>query len=139
MKIGLHACPLDPEVLHQAVKSKEIDPALIYFDPLVMPLATDCSQAVITCDCIREIKRRFPTTHTIVGLSNVSHGLPDRQTINQGFLTSALMCGLDAAIVDPTHKGIQKAVLVGRALAGRDRHCLRYTRATRRAQKEKNQ
>ena len=45
------------------------------------------------------------------------------------------MCGLDAAIVDPTRKEIQRALLVGKALAGRDRHCLRYTRATRRAQK----
>jgi 5-methyltetrahydrofolate--homocysteine methyltransferase len=124
--------------IHQEVKKRDIDPALIYFDPLVMPLAADCSQAVVTCDCIREIKRRFPGANTIVGLSNVSHGLPHRKAINQGFLVSALMCGLDAAIVDPTHQEIRKAVLVGRALAGRDRHCLRYTRAKRREQRGKS-
>lgn len=123
------------EKIYTEIKQRDIDPGLVFFDPLVMPLATDCSQGVVGCECIREIKKRFPEAKTIIGLTNISHGLPARGPINQGFLICALMSGLDAAIVDPTRDEMRKAILIGVALAGNDRHCLRYTRASRREQK----
>jgi 5-methyltetrahydrofolate--homocysteine methyltransferase len=114
------------------VRRRIIDPGLVFFDPLVMPLATDVTQAQVTCECIRQIKERFPGSKTIVGLSNISHGLPGRELVNRGFLIAAMMNGLDAAILDPTSSQMQEALAVGAALSGRDRHCRRYARVYRR-------
>jgi 5-methyltetrahydrofolate--homocysteine methyltransferase len=41
---------------------------------------------------------------TIIGLSNISYGLPERKLINQNFLVLAMTSGLDAAILDSTDK-----------------------------------
>jgi len=65
----------------------------------------------------------------VVGLSNISHGLPRRGLVNQGFLVATLMCGLDAAIIDPTNRHMRVGLTVGKALAGKDRHCRGYARA----------
>jgi 5-methyltetrahydrofolate--homocysteine methyltransferase len=115
--------------IHDEAARRGIDPSLILFDPLVMPLSTDASQAMVTCECIRRIKERFPKSKTIIGLSNVSYGLPRRGLLNQAFLIAALASGLDAAIIDPTSKDMRRALLAGLALVGRDRHCLGFIRA----------
>ncbi len=120
------------EKIFHEVTQRAIEPSLVFFDPLVMPLSTDGSQGKVACACIREIKNRFRETKTIVGLTNISHGLPGRAAINQAFLIAAMMSGLDAAIIDPTLAEMKNAVLLGNALAGHDRHCLRYARASRR-------
>lgn len=112
-----------------AVEKLGIDPARIFFDPLVMPLATDVTQAGVTCTCIRRIKESLHGARTVVGLSNISHGLPRRGVLNQGFLIACLMHGLDAAIIDPTNHNMQVGLAVGKALAGKDRHCRGYARA----------
>jgi 5-methyltetrahydrofolate--homocysteine methyltransferase len=119
------------EKIFAEVEKRRIDPGLVHFDPLVLPLVTDVTQAQVTCECIKLIKERFSEAKTIVGLSNISHGLPGRELINRGFLIAAMMNGLDAAIVDPTRPQMHEALAVGAALSGRDRHCRRYTRAYR--------
>ncbi len=117
--------------IHDEVVRRGIDPALVFFDPLVIPLVTDVQQAQVTFTCLREIKRRFPAARTTLGLSNISHGLPGRAAVNQAFLVGAIVSGLDAAIMDPCNRGMRRALLLGEALAGRDRHCRRYARAHR--------
>jgi 5-methyltetrahydrofolate--homocysteine methyltransferase len=119
------------EKIFAEVQRRDIGPGLVHFDPLVLPLVTDVTQARVTCECIRQIKDRFAEVKTIVGLSNISHGLPGRELVNRGFLISAMMSGLDAAIIDPTRPQMREALVVGSALSGRDRHCRRYTRAYR--------
>ena len=46
----------------------------------------------------------FPEVKSVVGLSNVSYGLPARVIVNSAFLILLLSAGLDAAIIDPTEK-----------------------------------
>jgi len=122
------------EKLFAEVQRRDIDPGLVYFDPLVLPLVTDVTQAQVTCEGIRQIRESFPGAKTIVGLSNISHSLPGRELVNRGFLITAMMNGLDAAIIDPTRQQMREALAVGAALSGRDRHCRRYTRAYRKGQ-----
>ena len=119
------------ENIHNAVVQRGIDPALLLFDPLVIPLVTDVTQAIVTCECIRKIKDSFPECKTILGLSNISHGLPKRSLINRDFLVMAMASGLDAAIVDPTDGDLRKTLVSGNALAGRDSNCRGYARAYR--------
>lgn len=78
----------------------------IIWDPLTFPCATGDAQyvgsAVETIEGIRLIKERFPTTKTILGVSNVSFGLPaaGREVLNAVFLYHCTKAGLDMAIVN---------------------------------------
>ena len=78
----------------------------IYWDPLVFPCGTGDAQyvgsAVETIEGIRLIKQRFPGTKTVLGISNVSFGLPaaGREVLNSVFLYHCVQAGLDLAIVN---------------------------------------
>ncbi|HET6930465.1 MAG TPA: homocysteine S-methyltransferase family protein, partial [Candidatus Acidoferrum sp.] len=81
-------------------------PEDIIFDPLVFPCATGDENyiggAVETMEGIRLIKRALPDTRTILGISNVSFGLPAgaREVVNSVFLYYCTKAGLDLAIVN---------------------------------------
>jgi len=78
----------------------------IYWDPLVFPCGTGDAQyvgsAVETIEGIRLIKQEFPQTKTVLGISNVSFGLPNagREVLNSVFLYHCVQAGLDLAIVN---------------------------------------
>jgi len=83
-----------------------IRPGDIIFDPLVFPCATGdqnyIGSAVETIEGIRLIKEALPDAKTILGISNVSFGLPDagREVLNSVFLYHCTKAGLDLAIVN---------------------------------------
>ncbi|MHB8515631.1 MAG: methionine synthase [Dehalococcoidia bacterium] len=83
-----------------------IRPEDIIFDPLVFPCATGdqnyVGSAVETIEGIRLIKRALPHAKTVLGISNVSFGLPDagREVLNSVFLYHCTKAGLDLAIVN---------------------------------------
>jgi 5-methyltetrahydrofolate--homocysteine methyltransferase len=104
----------------------------VFFDPLTMPISTDVKQGLVTLGAITEIKKRFPEAKTVLGVSNVSYGLPARGGLNAAFLQMAVYAGLDAAIIDPMDAEIMRAVRTAEVLVGKDRHCRRYIRAFRR-------
>jgi 5-methyltetrahydrofolate--homocysteine methyltransferase len=103
----------------------------VFFDPLVLPISTDIQQGRVTLDTLAGIKKEFPTAKTVMGLSNVSYGLPKRAGLNAAFLHMAVFVGLDAAIMDPLDQHMMAAVRTAEVLVGKDRHCRRYTRALR--------
>jgi 5-methyltetrahydrofolate--homocysteine methyltransferase len=78
----------------------------ILFDPLVFPCGTGdekyVGSAEETVEGIRLIKNEFPESKTILGISNVSFGLPEsgREVLNSVFLYHATKAGLDLAIVN---------------------------------------
>ena len=84
----------------------DVAPEDIFFDPLVFPAGTGdakyAGSAVETIEGIRLIKEEFPLTRTILGISNVSFGLPEagREVLNSVFLYHATRAGLDLAIVN---------------------------------------
>ena len=103
----------------------------LFFDPLVLPVSTDIRQGRVTLDTLTEIKKQFSGARTVMGLSNVSYGLPNRAGLNSAFLHMAVFAGLDAAIMDPLDDRITRAVRTAEVLAGKDRYCRRYTRSFR--------
>jgi 5-methyltetrahydrofolate--homocysteine methyltransferase len=78
----------------------------LIFDPLVFPVGTGdanyVGSAVETIEGLRAIKERFPECRTILGISNVSFGLPPagREVLNAVFLYHCTKAGLDYAIVN---------------------------------------
>ncbi len=87
-------------------KKYGIPPEDIIWDPLTFPCATGDAKyvgsAVETIEGIKLIKAAFPETKTILGVSNVSFGLPDsgREVLNSVFLYHCTRAGLDLAIVN---------------------------------------
>ncbi len=82
-----------------------VAPEDILWDPLVFPCASGdknyIGSAKYTIDAIHELKRRWPRTRTILGISNVSFGVPaaGREILNAVYLYHASRAGLDLAIV----------------------------------------
>jgi len=103
----------------------------IFFDPLVLPIAVDSSQGLVTLKTIEQIKSRYPGARTVMGLSNVSYGLPNRKLVNRGFLLMAAYAGLDAAILDPLDAKTMSLVKVADMLTANDPFCKGYIRAHR--------
>ena len=127
VKDRLLACEKIAEACHRFGLSLD----KVFFDPLVLPVSTDIQQGRVTLDTVTEIKREFAAAKTVMGLSNISYGLPKRASLNAAFLHMAIFAGLDAAIMDPLDQQMTGAVKAAEVLVGKDRHCRRYTRAFR--------
>jgi 5-methyltetrahydrofolate--homocysteine methyltransferase len=88
------------------VNTYGVSPQEIIFDPLVFPVGTGdenyIGSAEETIEGLRLIKAAFPLTKTILGISNVSFGLPTagREVLNAVFLYHCTQAGLDYAIVN---------------------------------------
>src|SRR5919198_1922911 len=78
----------------------------LYFDPLVFPCASGDQQyvgsAVETVEGVRLVKQHLPGCRTVLGISNVSFGLPTawREVLNSVFLYHCVQAGLDMALVN---------------------------------------
>ena len=89
--------------MYERFLEKGLDTDKIFFDPLVLPITVDQSQASEAINTIKMIKESFdPPVKTVVGLSNVSNGCPSdlRPLINRVYAVLAWGAGLDAAIID---------------------------------------
>ncbi|MGA2212712.1 MAG: methionine synthase [Bryobacteraceae bacterium] len=91
---------------HLLTQKYKIPPEDIIIDPLVFPCATGDANyiggAVETIEAIRAIKQTLPYVKTILGISNISFGLPPaaREVVNSVFLYYCTKAGLDLAIVN---------------------------------------
>jgi 5-methyltetrahydrofolate--homocysteine methyltransferase len=103
----------------------------VLFDPLVLPIAVDTNQGLVTLKTIEQIKSRYPDAGVVMGLSNISYGLPKRKLVNRAFLLMAAYAGLDAAIVDPLDSMAMSLIKVADMLVGKDSSCRAYLRAHR--------
>jgi 5-methyltetrahydrofolate--homocysteine methyltransferase len=113
------------EKILQRALSLGISQENIFIDCLVMSAATDPTLARETLRAIRLVKEKLGLT-TVLGISNISHGMPKRNWLNHTFLAQAIDAGLDAVIANPLDAGIRQTIAAGNLLAGRDSHGLRY-------------
>lgn len=97
----------------------------IIVDVLTMSISTDGQAANTTLDAVAGIKERFDGK-TILGVSNVSFGLPNRDYINATFFANAMERGLSAAIMNPNSIDMLKAYYAFCALKGYDDRCVDY-------------
>ncbi len=102
-----------------------IDKKNIVFDPLTLTVSADKNAAVVTLNSVRMIKEKLGA-RTILGVSNISFGLPERDALSASFFTSALEAGLDAAIMNPYSYEMMKAYHTYRTLHALDDNCSDY-------------
>lgn len=99
----------------------------ILIDPLALTVSTSGRNPGIDLDVIRALQRRG--IHTVMGVSNVSFGLPNRDAINSTFLALAMEAGLAAAILNPQSERMRETCAAYLALKGKDEGCRDYVAA----------
>ena len=136
LPVNEHGIPETPEdrvkiCRHMLERANEagISADRIYLDPLVVPISTGERQGKIALDTLAAIKTMIKEARTILGLSNVSHGLPCRSLINRAFLSMAIGIGLDAVILNANDDKLMSHVRAAEAVSVKDRRCRRYTQA----------
>ena len=91
----------------------------LVFDPLCMTVSTNKDNAKITLECVRRLKNELGV-NTVLGVSNVSFGLPNRELLNSSFFTLAMQSGLSAGIINPKSEMMMNAYYSYCALMGMD-------------------
>lgn len=107
------------------------DQARIHLDPLIQPLAINVNAGLNAVCAIQGILGKYPGVHITCGLSNISFGLPLRQTVNRILLPILMTAGLDGAILDPLDEKIMSTLIISKMILGQDRFCRQYTQAAR--------
>lgn len=101
-----------------------IDSRNIVVDPLALTISTGAENAAVACEVIRAMKARG--INTVMGVSNISFGLPGRDAVNSTFFAMALAAGLSCGIINPQSKSMLDAFYGYRALSGYDAGCTEY-------------
>ena len=100
----------------------------IVIDPLTLTVSSQADAALVTLEALGRIGPEVGCP-TILGVSNVSFGLPQRELVNSAFFTMALQKGLSCAILNPLSAGMMAAYRSYRALTGLDGQCGDYIAA----------
>ena len=111
-------------ILHRAAEYG-IDKKDIVFDTLTMTVSTNPQAAMQTLHAMRYIREHLGC-HTVLGVSNISFGLPEREVLTSHFFTLAMENGLSAAIMNPGSAAMRNAYLAFCALHGLDAGCADY-------------
>lgn len=112
------------KIIETAARFK-IGPEDIILDGLCMTVSSDSKGALTTLETLRRVRDELHGK-TILGVSNISFGLPQREIINAAFFTMALHDGLNAAIIDPNSEAMMRAYYSFRALSDLDARCGDY-------------
>lgn len=100
----------------------------IYIDCLTLTASAQQEGAVQTLEALSRCKRELGV-RTVLGVSNISFGLPCRGYLNTTFLTMAMAAGLDLAIMNPNTPEMMAAVRAYRVLTGQDKQSADYVAA----------
>ena len=109
------------EKIYRKAKEYGIRKKDILIDALCLTISSDSRGAMTTLKTVRKITENGGKT--VLGVSNISFGLPHREIINGAFFTMALESGLSAAIINPNSETMMRSYYSFRALAGLDPQC----------------
>lgn len=109
----------------EAAKSCGIAKEDLWIDPLTLTVSAQQEQAKETLEAVDIISNDLGL-HTVLGVSNISFGLPARPLMTQIFLTAAMSRGLTLPIVNVNQKEIMDAITAFRVLSGHDRQSKEY-------------
>ena len=112
----------------QAAEAEGIPREDIYIDCLTLTASAQQEGAVQTLEALTRCKQELGV-RTILGVSNISFGLPCRGYLNTTFLTMAMTAGLDLAIMNPNTPEMMAAVRAYRVLTAQDEQSTAYVEA----------
>ena len=97
----------------------------LWIDCLTLTVSAQQEQAEATLDAVRRVTQDMGL-RTVLGVSNISFGLPNRLLMTQTFLVRAMSAGLTLPILNPNQKEMMDAVAAFRVLSGEDAGCRDY-------------
>ena len=104
----------------QAAQAHGIPKEDVFIDCLTLTVSAQQDQAKETLDALARVKNELGLK-TVLGVSNISFGLPSRELINSTFLTMAMARSLDLPIINPNNKAMMDAVRAAAVLLGADK------------------
>lgn len=110
----------------------------IFIDCLSLTVSAQQSEAMETIKAIKMVKEKLGCK-TILGVSNISFGIPNRQGLNNTYLNLALGSGLDLAIINTEDKSMVESVYAYKVISNIDKGCLEYIEKYRDVSKESKQ
>ena len=113
------------EKIIAAASSYGIQKKDIIVDTLTLTISTKSDNAKVTLEAVDFVRRKLGM-HAVLGVSNISFGLPEREKINAAFFTLAMRCGLSAGIINPMNASMMDAFYAYKALSGEDLNCGEY-------------
>ena len=108
------------EAAKYGIKKKDI-----VIDALAMTISSEPDGAKVTLETLCRLRDDL-NVNTVLGVSNISFGLPARPVVNAAFYTMAMMNGLSAGIINPSSEDMMKAWYAYHALMGLDANCESY-------------
>ena len=99
-----------------------LGPSDFVIDVLCLAVSADANSANVVLESLRRVRDELGC-RTVLGVSNISFGLPARPLLNGAFYTLAMGAGLSAAIINPLSDEMMTAHRAFRALTGKDRNC----------------
>ena len=97
----------------------------VWIDCLTLTVSAQQGQARETLSALRAVREELGL-QTVLGVSNISFGLPNRALVTETFLVQALEAGLTLPILNPNQKTMMDAVAAFRVLSGEDEGCRAY-------------
>lgn len=97
----------------------------IFIDCLTLTASAEQEAVLETLTALEKVKKELGLK-TVLGVSNISFGLPNRELINRTFLSMALMKGLDLPIINPNVESMTGAVRAYRLLANHDKNSAEF-------------
>lgn len=104
-----------------------IDKKDIVIDVLAMTISSEPEGAKVTLDALKGVREAYGV-RTVLGVSNISFGLPYRPAINSNFYTMAMQNGLSAGIINPSSEDMMRSYYSFCALMNYDSNCEAYIR-----------
>ncbi len=112
------------KIINEAAKYG-IDKKDIVIDVLTMTISSEKDGAKVTLEALKRVREEFGVG-TVLGVSNISFGLPRRPIVNSYFYAMAMQNGLTAGIINPSSEDMMKAYRSYNALMGFDENCTNY-------------
>ena len=109
----------------EEAKKYGIDKKDIVIDVLTMTISSEPNGAKVTLEAMKKVREIYGV-QTVLGVSNISFGLPNRPIINSNFYTMAMQKGLSAGIINPSSEAMMQAYYSYCALMGYDENCQTY-------------
>lgn len=108
------------------VEGYDIDLSRLYIDCLVQPIALSNQNAIEALDTVKKIKNYLPQVRTVICLTAISFGMPNKKLIRESFLSLLLREGIDSIILDPLDSELIDNLFTIELLLGKDENCLSY-------------
>ena len=109
----------------EEAKKYGIDKKDIVIDVLAMTISSEPNGAKVTLEALKQVREIYDV-QTVLGVSNISFGLPNRPVINSNFYSMAMQKGLTAGIINPSSEAMMNAYYSYCALMGYDENCQNY-------------